>query len=145
MKYTVSVTIDQPRDRVIELFDNTENLYKWQSTLESFKVLEGEIGQDGLKSELTYNQGKKKQVMIETIERFNFPDEMIAIYEAPNVWNRCVNKFYDKGNQTIWEMETEFVMSSWMKLFDVFGKKMFFNQTLSDMNKFKMFAETKQT
>jgi len=30
MKYTSEVTINLPRDRVVELFDDPDNLPKWQ-------------------------------------------------------------------------------------------------------------------
>ena len=36
MKFIVEITINLPRDRVITLFDSTENLYKWQPDLISF-------------------------------------------------------------------------------------------------------------
>ena len=35
MKYTLSVLINLPIDRVVELFDNDENLYKRMEGLES--------------------------------------------------------------------------------------------------------------
>ena len=44
MHYSVDIEIDLPRDRVIELFDSTENLYKWQRGLQSFEHIEGEPG-----------------------------------------------------------------------------------------------------
>ena len=34
-EYTVEIEIALPRDRVIELFDNPENLFKWQTGLQS--------------------------------------------------------------------------------------------------------------
>ena len=48
--YTVAIEIDLPRDRVIELFDNPDNLFKWQTGLQSFDHLSGEPGQPGAKS-----------------------------------------------------------------------------------------------
>jgi len=38
MKY--SVEIDLPRDRVIELFDDADNMVKWQSGLQSFEHMQ---------------------------------------------------------------------------------------------------------
>ena len=52
MKYTVEIEIDLPRERVIELFDSTENCFKWQKGLLSFDHLSGEPGQPGAKSKL---------------------------------------------------------------------------------------------
>lgn len=141
MKYTCEVTINKSRDEVIKLFDSTENLFKWQKTLLSFDIISGEKGMDGLKSKMVYNNNGKTMEMIETIEKFNFPEQLIAIYEANKVWNRCVNTFKEDGKQTLWSMESEFVCSGFMKLMTTFGRKMFMNQTLKDMNAFKDFAE----
>jgi len=141
MKYTCEILIKENRDIVVENFNKTDNLYKWQKGLKSFEILEGEPGVDGLKSKLTYEMNGKLVDMVETIEKFNFPNEMIAIYQAKNVWNRCINTFEDQGDQTLYRMETEFICSGWMRLITIFGKKMFMKQTLSDMNAFKDFVE----
>jgi carbon monoxide dehydrogenase subunit G len=57
MKYTLNLQIDLPREKVIELFDNTENLKKWQKGLVSFETFEGTPGQAGAKSRLIYKMG----------------------------------------------------------------------------------------
>ena len=67
--YTVSVEIDLPRDEVIALFDNTENLYKWQDGLQNFEHLSGEPGRVGARSKLTFAIGSKTIELFETISR----------------------------------------------------------------------------
>ena len=74
MHYTVEIDIDLPRDRVIELFDSTENLKKWQRGLQVFEPLEGEPGQPGAKSRMVFQMGKRKIEMVETITERNLPD-----------------------------------------------------------------------
>ncbi len=49
MKYPTQITIELPQDKVIELFDNPNNLEELQSELQSFKHFEGELGQAGAK------------------------------------------------------------------------------------------------
>lgn len=142
MKYTSEVMINKKREEVIEIFDSRENTFKWQETLKTFDIIDGEKGVNGLKSKMVYDNKGKEMVMIETIEKFNFPDEMIARYEAKNVWNRCVNQFVEKGDQTLWIMETEFVCKGFMKIISTLGKGMFVKQTQADMVKFKQFAES---
>ncbi len=51
---TVSIEIDLPRYRVIALFDSPENLFKWQTGLQSFERLSGEPGHPGGKSKLVF-------------------------------------------------------------------------------------------
>jgi carbon monoxide dehydrogenase subunit G len=45
MHYSTEIVIDLPRHRVIELFDNPDNLSKWQSGLQRFDFIGGEEGQ----------------------------------------------------------------------------------------------------
>lgn len=141
MKYTCEVTIDLSRDKVIELFDSVENLYKWQDGLKSFEVLSGSPGKDGLESRLVYVINSKEMIMHETIEKFDFPNRLIAIYEAKNVWNRCVNDFEEIGSKTIWRMESEFICAGFMKLMTTFNKSAFKKETMKSMRSFKHFAE----
>lgn len=144
MRYVCEVTINKPREEVLEFFDNPDNLYKWQKNLKKYEIIEGEPRQDGVKSRFTYDENGKKVVMIETIEKFNYPDQMIAIYEAKNMWNRCVNDLIDQGDNTVWRLDSEFRCKGFMRLICLFGQKAFVNQTMNDMNNFKAFAEERE-
>jgi len=44
MKYTLEIIINLPRKSVLELFENTENLYKWQTGLINFDHIIGTAG-----------------------------------------------------------------------------------------------------
>ena len=80
MKYELQITIELPRKRVIELFDNTDNLKKWQDGLQSFTPISGEVGKEGAKSKLEYKMGKREVEMIETITKRNLPEEFHGTY-----------------------------------------------------------------
>ena len=101
MKYKLELEINLPRNKVIELFDSTDNLKKWQKGLESFETYEGTPGQEGAKSRLLYKTGKREIEMIETIKTRNFPDEFTGIYEAKNVWNEVKNYFKESGDDDL--------------------------------------------
>ena len=141
MKYKTEVVIDLPRDRVLELFDSTENLYKWQPTLTSHQHLSGEPGQAGAKMQLVYDMNGRVIEMIETITTRNLPDEFSGTYETKGVWNFNENFFYDQGEKTRWVIETEFKCSGMMWLMTTFMPGMFKRETLKQMNSFKVFAE----
>ena len=142
MRYTCSVTIDLPREKVIELFDSTENLYKWQDGLKSVEHLEGEPGQPGAKSRLTYDMRGREVQMTEAVINRDLPDELSFVYESRNVWNSCVNTFVDMApGITEWKMESEFRCGGMMKLMTLLAPGAFKKQTLKDMNRFKSFAE----
>ena len=88
MKYSLELVINLPRDRLVELFDNQENVKKWQPDLVTFEHKSGEAGKVGAESRLVYRMGKGEQEMIETIVARNLPEEFSATYEADGVWNK---------------------------------------------------------
>lgn len=142
MKYTVDILIDLPRAKVIALFDNPDNMQKWQPDLISFEHLSGEPGQVGAKSKLHYKMGKREVEMIETITKNDLPNELSGTYETKGVFNIISNTFHEVNeNQTKWVSENEFQFSGFMKLIGIFMKSAFPKQTLKFMNQFKEFAE----
>jgi uncharacterized membrane protein len=143
MKYTEEVIIDLPRARVIEIFDDPENLPKWQTGLQSFELVSGEAGQPGAKSKLVYDMNGRRIEMIETIVRRDLPDEFTGTYEARGVKNWVANKFEELGaTQTRWVTENEFQFSGLMILMGFFMRGSFPKQTREEMHKFKQFAES---
>ena len=61
MKFSCSVEINASLDRVIELFDSSENLKEWQPDFVSFEHLSGTPGEVGAKSRIIYLMGPKKE------------------------------------------------------------------------------------
>ncbi|MDP7028144.1 MAG: SRPBCC family protein [Candidatus Marinimicrobia bacterium] len=142
MKYNVEITINLPRTKVIELFDSTDNLKKWQPGLISFDHVSGTPGEVGAKSKLHYRMGKRDIEMIETITVKNLPDEFSGTYEAKGVWNEVKNFFYEVDEQTTkWVSENEFRCSGFMKIFIFLMPGSFKKETQKYLEQFKVFAE----
>ncbi len=142
MKYTTRVTIDLPRAKVIELFDSTENLYKWQEGLKSFELLSGEPGREGTRSKLVYAGRKGNLVMTETILKRNLPHEFHGAYKARGVYNEVFNYFSEPDDQTtVWTMVNNFKFRGLMYIMSPFIKSAFTSNTLLNMERFKQFAE----
>ena len=141
MKYASQINIGLPRERVLELFDSTENLKNWMPGLKSFEHLEGTPGEPGAKSRLVYDTKGRTTEMVETVTKRDLPDELSFTYEAKGVWNRCDNRFVDEGDgKTRWVMENEFRCKGIMALMCLLPS-MFKKQTLADMNRFREYAE----
>lgn len=141
--YTVSVDIDLPRDKVIELFDSEENLYKWQDGLQSFEHLEGEPGQPGARSKMVYLNGGQELALYETITDRNLPDEFNGIYEWDGGRNTLVNRFVELGeNRTRWESTCTYTFSSLvMKAMGFLMPGAFRKQNQKFLDNFKAFCE----
>jgi hypothetical protein len=142
--YTAEIEIELPRDRVIELFDNSDNVFKWQNGLQSFDHVEGEPGQPGAVSKLVYDDGKHRIELTETVTKRNLPDEFDGTYEWSSGMNTLNNRFIEIGpNRTKWESTCEYEFRGFMlKLMGIFAPGMFRKQNLKFMENFKRFAET---
>lgn len=142
MKYSVEITIDLSRTRVIELFDNPDNLKEWQPGLISFENISGDPGKVGTKSKLLYKIGKREIEMIETITVNNLPDEFSGTFKAKGVYNEVRNYFHESGeNQTLWVSENLFETKGFMRLLVFFMPGSFKKQSYKYLEYFKEFAE----
>ena len=143
MKYQLEIHLKLPRERVIELFDNPDNMQHWQEGFISFEPLSGTPGEVGAKSRLKYQMGKRRIDMVETITSRNLPEEFSGTYEADGVWNEVRNYFSkasDGGTNWVTENEfhpTNFMMKAMMFLMPGAFKK----QSYKYMEDFKAFAE----
>ena len=143
MKYTCKLVINLPRERVVELFDDPDNLTQWMEGLQSFEHLSGDPGQPGAKSRLVFDRGDGETfAMIETLTRYNLPDEISGTYETDGVRNVIENLFIKDGrNRTQWIAHNEFQFGGFMRIASWFMRPLFKRQSLTIMRGFKVFAE----
>lgn len=142
MKYTLEIEIDLPREKVIELFDNPDNMKHWQPGFISFEPMSGTSGQVGAKSRLKYKMGNRDVEMVETITKRDLPHEFSGTYETKGMWNGIQNFFTEAGpNKTKWVSENEFKGSASMNILAFLMPGMFKKQSYQFMVNFKNFAE----
>lgn len=142
MKYSTEIIIDKHIDKVIELFDNPDNLSKWMEGLQSFEPISGTPGQPGAKSKLKFKMGKREFEMVKTITVLNLPDESSGFYESKGVLHKVKTKFlrisHDKTKHIT---EHEFKFNGFMKLIGVFMPGAFKKQSAKYQTDFKKFVE----
>ena len=142
MEYLLDIEISMPREQLVALFRDQDSLSQWQPGLVSVTPLSGTPGQAGAQTKFIHKMGFKQVEMQETIEAVNLPDEIILIYEAKGVWNRCVNRFIAlSAEQTQWEFGTEFRFSGMMRLLVLLMPSLFKKQSRREMENFKAYAE----
>lgn len=141
--FTIELEIALPRDRVVELFDNPDNLAKWQPGLQSFEHISGEPGHPGAKSRLVFLNGNRKVEMVETITLRNLPDEFNGTYEFPGGKSSVRNRFIELGpNRTMLESTCRFELSGFIpRLIGFLLPGIFRRQNQQFLEKFKAFAE----
>ncbi len=144
MKFTCSVTVNLPRPRVIELFDNPDNMKHWQDGFISFTHKEGEPGQPGAMSIVKYSINGREMELTERVEVRNLPEEFSGSYESKYTFNYMKNTFHEIDLRTTrWDAEIEYTRMSgiMMKVMSWVAPGMFKKQTQKWMDQFKAFAE----
>lgn len=142
MKYTDEIEINQPINKVVELFDNEDNLFKWMNGLQSIEHLEGKPGEKGSTTKMLFKEGKREIEMIETILENKLPEEFTATYEAKGVYNLAKISFVSlTDSKTKYLTEQEFQLKGFMKLIGWLMPGAFKKQTNKYLKMFKEFAE----
>jgi hypothetical protein len=142
MKFRTTISVDLPRERMIQLFDNPATMKEWQPTLISFEPISGALGQVGARSRLLYRMGKREIEMIETVTKRDLPREFSGTYEAKGVWNSVENHFEEAGpSKTIWHSDCEFRMKGFMKVIAFLMPGAFKKESAKMQERFKAWAE----
>ncbi len=143
MKYTCTVDIHLPIDKVAALWDNQNNFKEWQDGFESIEHLSGMPNSKGAKSKIILN-GKRKIELLETIILSDLPNEKISLYEHSHMTNTQTTRFKSIGqNKTQYISEVEYTKFNgfMIKLMAKLFPSKFKEQSQKWMNQFKEFAE----
>ena len=142
MNYTCEILINLPRQAVIELFDNSDNLKKWQAGLLDLTHLEGKPGEVGARTELVYKSRKGELVITETVTTRKLPEQFHMSYRSRGVYNEVENWFTEKEpGLTLWRSKNFFRFRGIMMFMIPFMKQAFIHNTMLNMDRFKVFAE----
>jgi|TARA_B100001093_G_scaffold455381_1_gene465529 hypothetical protein len=147
IKYSEEIVIDSNIDKVIELFDNPQNMKQYIYGFESYTVINGNKNEIGTISEININfndNGKKesKIIMTEEIISNNLPIEKKLQYTSNGILNIVTNRFEKISEyETRFINEQEFVFNTYMKLLFYFSKSSLKYQTKMYLNNFKDFVE----
>ena len=145
MKYTNEIEINKPIKKVIELFDNPDNMGKWMEGLQSFEHISGTPGKPGAKSKLKFLHKGRAMELIETVTVRNLPEEFTGTYEMTGKGglNTVKNKFVELSpTKTKYISESEFEFTGFIKFIAPLMKGAFKKQSLKYITAFKTFAES---
>ncbi|MFC7535149.1 SRPBCC family protein [Actinoplanes sp. GCM10030250] len=156
MKYTVSIEIAVPRDRVAQLLADPEQMPKWLRGLVLHEPISGTHGQVGTTSRVVMQMGKQEMECTETITRREpvdlraIPSGGVVFFEreivGEGMWNAARERLTEAGPQTtLWQSENEFRFNSLlMRLVGLLVPGAFRKQSQQHMQDFKAFAERGQ-
>lgn len=143
MKHKAEIVIDANLDTVWRMFDDPDNMTKWQPTLKSFTHKSGTPGQPDAVSELVYDENGREVVMTETITARRQPYFLGGTYESKWANVAIVNHFAEMpDNKTRWTMNSKYGFKGFMKIMALFVRKSICARSDTDMNRFKLLVET---
>lgn len=143
MKHKTEIVIDADLATVWRMFDDPDNMTKWQPTLKSFTHKSGTPGQPDAVSELVYDENGRDVVMTETIAARREPNFLGGSYESK--WANVVifNHFEEtEGGRTRWTCNVNYRFKGFMKVMALFMRKSICDRSDNDLNRFKLLVET---
>jgi hypothetical protein len=153
MKYTVSIEIALPRERVVQMLADPAHLPMWLRGLVLHEPLNGMHGQVGTKSRVVFQMGQQKIEATETITRREpadlrgIPRESVVHFDreivTKGMWNAARERLTEAGPETtLWESENEYRFDSLpMRLIGFLMPSVFRKQSIQHMQDFKAYAE----
>ena len=143
MKHKTDIVIDADLDTVWRMFDDQNNMTKWQPTLKSITHKSGTPGQLDAVSELVYEEDGRDVVMTETITARRERSFLGGTYDSN--WGSVVifNHFEAVGDgKTRWSSNMNYSFKGVMRIMAFFMRKSICNRSDRDMNRFKLLVET---
>ena len=143
MKYTCSIEINLPIDKVIQLWEDENNYAEWQDGFVSIEHISGVPNSEGAKSKIIL-QDRRRIELLETIILNNLPEEKIALYEHVHMTNTQTTRFReitDHKTHFISEVEYSNFNGFMIKVMAALFPGKFKAQSQKWMNQFKIFAE----
>lgn len=93
MKFTSTIIINQPRQRVVELFSNPKYLKHYQENFIKKELISGNAGETQSISKLYYKMGKGTMELTETIVNNNLPESFHGHYHHKHMDNTMDSYF----------------------------------------------------
>lgn len=153
MKYTVSIEITLPREKVVQLLADSAQLPKWLRGLVLHEPLNGMHGQVGTESRVVLQTGQQTMECTETITRrepanlHEIPRDSVVHFDreivAKGMWSATRDRFTEAGPRTtLWVSENDYRFSGLpMRLMALFMRGAFHKQSQAHIQDFKAFAE----
>ncbi|MCT2097534.1 SRPBCC family protein [Dietzia cinnamea] len=153
MKYTNSIEIALPREKVVQLVADPAHMPKWLRGLVLHEPVNGVHGQLGTTSRVVFQMGKHRMEATETITHLEpadlhaIPSSVVVHYDreivSEGMWQDQRDRIIDAGpDTTLWQSESEFRFDG--LLMRLMGRLMpgtFRKQSRQHMQDFKAFAE----
>lgn len=142
--FTEEITINKPRNEVMELITAIEHYPKWQPDLVEYNTFKGIPLEPGAKTRLVYSEGRNDNIkLVETVVENNLPRNIKFKHSTEGVISFHNHIFSEKEDSTIYRMECDYAFDGLMKVLSIFTAGHFKKQIRKFMESFKIFAESR--
>lgn len=142
MKYRLEILIDRPQGDVWKLFSDYNKIPLWQSSIVKVEPVSGTPGQVGAVSKWIYKSQEHEFFLTEKVIAREEPNHFEGVFENEFAKNTVNNRFTERGNQTLWVVETRYQFKTpIMILLGPFVKNRYVIRSQRDMERFKEWAE----
>ncbi|MUL41422.1 SRPBCC family protein [Streptomonospora sp. PA3] len=153
MKYTTSIEIALPREKVLQMLADPAHMPKWLRGLVLHEPVDGAHGRVGTTSRVVFQMGKQRMEATETITRLepedlhDIPSSVVVHYDreivGEGMWQAQRDRLIAAGpDTTLWESESEFGFDGLLvRLMALVAPGSFRKQSQQHMEDFKAFAE----
>ncbi|MDQ3016462.1 MAG: SRPBCC family protein [Bacteroidota bacterium] len=139
--FDLSIEINQPIEKVMELYQKRILLPQWQPGLVLDDKITSKTGE--LQYKMTFGSGRRKLVITETILRNDLPEHYDVRFELKGIINHVQNTFVPLSpSVTKWTSHVEYQFKGLKNLIATYMRSNFENQSGILMRNFKGFAET---
>lgn len=148
MRFTSTVDINLPLEKVAVLFADPANLKHYQEGFLRKELIQGSPGEKGAVSHMFYEWGRRKLQLEETVISNDLPHEFFAQYHHENMDNTMKSCFVSLSeNSTRYQAEIEYTaFRGFMpKLIATLFPGVYKRQVQKWLNNFKEFAETPES
>lgn len=142
MRFTLTLAVAAPREAVWRMFVDRSRLSRWQSTLLSMEPVSGVAGEPGAVTKMTYREGGRPVVMVETVVVRVEGQEFICRYAA-DVSDATIRNTFESGPaaSTVWACEVELAFKGFLRYLAPLLKPVANKKTRADMLRLKALVE----
>ncbi len=99
-QFTIAVIINKSVEIVYQAFIDPDNMLKWSTDLEKFKIVKGEFGEIGATMQLYYNQKGRIHIMEDMLEYLEAGKKIISQVSGGGLVARVETTFNSNNGKT---------------------------------------------
>lgn len=145
MEYVIEKTINATPNQVIKLLVDHRQIKNWITEIVDWKIISGEEGTTGAKTEIIIDAAGRTITITETILSIDAPQNVQVKYEMKGGDLIVDIDLISEGNQTLYRIKHQFNFSGVLKIATAVMKPAFMARSEKMVDDFKNLVERKKS